>query len=64
VTPGRLAVVGAGAWGTALAIQATRAGLAPRLLVFEPELLEILRASFENAWFLPGGLRRWIRYML
>ena len=54
MTSGRLAVVGAGAWGTALAVQATRAGLAPRLWVFEPELLEILRASFENPWFLPG----------
>jgi glycerol-3-phosphate dehydrogenase (NAD(P)+) len=51
---GSLAVVGAGAWGTALAIQATRAGFAPRLWVFEPELLAILRASSENPWFLPG----------
>jgi glycerol-3-phosphate dehydrogenase (NAD(P)+) len=54
VTAGRLAVVGAGAWGTALAVQAARAGFAPRLWVFEPELLEILRKSSENAWFLPG----------
>jgi glycerol-3-phosphate dehydrogenase (NAD(P)+) len=54
VTAGRLAVVGAGAWGTALAVQATRAGFAPRLWVFEAELLEILRASSENPWFLPG----------
>jgi glycerol-3-phosphate dehydrogenase (NAD(P)+) len=46
--------VGAGAWGTALAVQAARAGFAPRLWVFEAELLEILRTSFENAWFLPG----------
>jgi glycerol-3-phosphate dehydrogenase (NAD(P)+) len=54
VTAGRLAVVGAGAWGTALAVQATRAGFAPRLWVYEPELLEILRSSSENPWFLPG----------
>jgi glycerol-3-phosphate dehydrogenase (NAD(P)+) len=54
VTHGRLAVVGAGAWGTALAVQATRAGFAPRLWVFEPELLAVLRASYENPWFLPG----------
>jgi glycerol-3-phosphate dehydrogenase (NAD(P)+) len=54
VTAGRLAIVGAGAWGTALAVQATRAGFTPRLWVFEPELLEILRGSFENSWFLPG----------
>jgi glycerol-3-phosphate dehydrogenase (NAD(P)+) len=49
-----LAVVGAGAWGTALAVQAVRAGFAPRLWVFEPELLKILRASRENPWYLPG----------
>jgi glycerol-3-phosphate dehydrogenase (NAD(P)+) len=54
VTVGRLAVVGAGAWGTALAVQAARAGFAPRLWVFEPELLGILRASAENPWYLPG----------
>ena len=51
---GRLAVVGAGAWGTALAVQAVRAGFAPRLWVFEPELLAVIRASGENPWFLPG----------
>jgi glycerol-3-phosphate dehydrogenase (NAD(P)+) len=54
VTSAGLAVVGAGAWGTALAIQATRAGFAPRLWVYETELLGILRTSFENPWFLPG----------
>ena len=51
---GQLAVVGAGAWGTALAIQAVRAGCAPRLWVFEPDLLAIIRASRENPWYLPG----------
>jgi glycerol-3-phosphate dehydrogenase (NAD(P)+) len=54
VSPPPLAIVGAGAWGTALAIQATRAGLAPCLWVFEPDLLAILRASRENEWYLPG----------
>jgi glycerol-3-phosphate dehydrogenase (NAD(P)+) len=54
VTAGRLAVVGAGAWGTALAVQAVRAGFAPRLWVFEAELLGIIQASAENPWFLPG----------
>ena len=40
----QVAVVGAGAWGTALAVHATRAGHAPRLWVFESELLEYFRA--------------------
>jgi glycerol-3-phosphate dehydrogenase (NAD(P)+) len=50
----RLTVIGAGAWGTALALQATRAGYAPRLWVFEPELLALLRERRENPWYLPG----------
>lgn len=54
MTTGGLAVIGAGAWGTALAVQGARAGFAPRLWVFEPELLEILQKSFENSWYLPG----------
>lgn len=50
----RIAVIGAGAWGTALALQAARAGHAPRLWVFEADLLaEILRTR-ENPWYLPG----------
>jgi glycerol-3-phosphate dehydrogenase (NAD(P)+) len=53
MTAPTLAVVGAGAWGTALAIQATRAGCAPRLWIFEPELLEIVRRTRANPWYLP-----------
>jgi glycerol-3-phosphate dehydrogenase (NAD(P)+) len=53
VTRRPLAIVGAGAWGTALAIQATRAGFAPRLWVFEPELLPVLQETRQNAWYLP-----------
>jgi glycerol-3-phosphate dehydrogenase (NAD(P)+) len=49
-----IAVVGAGAWGTALAVHAVRAGCAPRLWVFERELLEGLRRTRENSWYLPG----------
>ncbi len=54
MTAERLAIVGAGAWGTALAVQAVRAGFVPRLWVFEPELLALLRGSSENRWYLPG----------
>src|SRR5262249_2392935 len=53
-TGGGLAVIGAGAWGTALAIHAARAGHAPRLWVYEPDLLGLLRETRENPWFLPG----------
>jgi glycerol-3-phosphate dehydrogenase (NAD(P)+) len=49
----QVAVVGAGAWGTALAVHATRAGHAPRLWVFEPELLELIRRTRLNPWYLP-----------
>lgn len=47
-------MIGAGAWGTALALQAVRAGHAPRLWVYEPELLTLLRDKRENPWYLPG----------
>lgn len=49
-----VAVIGAGAWGTALAIHSARAGHPVRLWVFEPELLALLRATCENPWYLPG----------
>ncbi len=50
----QVAVIGAGAWGTALAIHVARAGYAPRLWVYEPELLGILGRTRENSWYLPG----------
>ena len=43
-----LAVIGAGAWGTALAVQAARAGHAPRVWVYETPLLDEIRARREN----------------
>ena len=51
---GPVVVVGAGAWGTALAVQVTRAGHPVRLWVFEAELLELIRRTRENPWYLPG----------
>jgi glycerol-3-phosphate dehydrogenase (NAD(P)+) len=48
-----VAIVGAGAWGTALAIHLARTGSAPRLWVHEPELLGLLVKTRQNAWYLP-----------
>ncbi|HVO04132.1 MAG TPA: NAD(P)H-dependent glycerol-3-phosphate dehydrogenase [Candidatus Cybelea sp.] len=50
----RIAVIGAGAWGTALAILAARAGLDSVLWVRRPELAARLAAERENADYLPG----------
>ena len=47
-------VIGAGAWGTALALVATRAGLEVILWAREPEVLESIRGHRENTLFLPG----------
>jgi glycerol-3-phosphate dehydrogenase (NAD(P)+) len=51
---GRVAVIGAGAWGTALAIQIVRGGHAATLWAHDPELVRLLRATRENPWHLPG----------
>ncbi len=47
-------VVGAGAWGTALALSAVRAGHEVILWVREPELAETMRRKRENVRYLPG----------
>jgi glycerol-3-phosphate dehydrogenase (NAD(P)+) len=47
-------VIGAGAWGTALAQVAARAGLAVTLQAREPEVVASINAARENAVFLPG----------
>jgi glycerol-3-phosphate dehydrogenase (NAD(P)+) len=49
-----IAVIGAGSWGTALAIHLGRAGRPVSLWVREPELLELINRRRENHWFLPG----------
>ena len=51
---GRVAVIGGGSWGTALALHLTRLGITPRLWVREPELVELMRVQRENSWYLPG----------
>ncbi|MBO9557436.1 MAG: NAD(P)-dependent glycerol-3-phosphate dehydrogenase [Caulobacter sp.] len=47
-------VVGAGAWGTALAQVAARAGLKVSIQAREPEVVEAINAKRENSIFLPG----------
>ncbi|HEX4294621.1 MAG TPA: NAD(P)H-dependent glycerol-3-phosphate dehydrogenase [Rhizomicrobium sp.] len=49
-----IGVIGAGAWGTALALAAAQAGRAVTLWAREPEVVEQIRAMGENARFLPG----------
>jgi len=50
----RAAVVGAGAWGTALAVALARAGLDVELGCRSREQARALRATRENAHYLPG----------
>jgi glycerol-3-phosphate dehydrogenase (NAD(P)+) len=55
VNPFRSAgVIGAGAWGTALALVCARAGLATTLWAREPEVAASVRDCGENSLFLPG----------
>ncbi len=49
----RIAVIGAGAWGTALAMTAARAGRTVGLWAREPEVVESIRRDRRNALFLP-----------
>ena len=49
-----IAVIGAGAWGTALATVACRAGAQVRLWAREPEVVASVNAHHENSMFLPG----------
>jgi glycerol-3-phosphate dehydrogenase (NAD(P)+) len=50
----RLAVIGAGAWGTALAIVASRAGLIPMLWARDPDVVAAVNVRHENRTYLPG----------
>lgn len=49
----RVGVIGAGAWGTALAQAATRSGCTVRLWAREPEVVEAVNRDRENPDFLP-----------
>ena len=50
----RLAIIGAGSWGTALAIVLAPRFSTVRLWVYEKDLVERMRASRENDVYLPG----------
>lgn len=50
----KVSVIGAGSWGTALAIYLARQGHVPLLWVYEAELVDILKSRRENTFFLPG----------
>ena len=50
----RIAVIGAGAWGTALALVATRAGRKAILWAREREIVDTILKQRENTLFLPG----------
>ncbi len=54
MTFGCVGVIGGGAWGTALAQVAARAGLSAVLWAREPEVVEGINGGRENAPFLPG----------
>lgn len=51
----RVAIIGGGGWGTALAIVLASRFAELRLWVFEPDLAERLRATRENDLYLPGS---------
>jgi glycerol-3-phosphate dehydrogenase (NAD(P)+) len=48
------AIIGAGGWGTALAVALARKGSRVRIWAFEPEVAESINLRRENDIFLPG----------
>lgn len=50
----RISVIGAGAWGTALADLLARKGHEVRIWAYEAEVVESINARHENAVFMPG----------
>jgi len=54
MTVERIGIVGAGAWGTALAMVARRAGRRVTLWAHEAEVVDAINRDHENPIFLPG----------
>ena len=50
----KIAVIGAGSWGTTLADLLAKKGHAVTLWAYEPELVQEMRETGENGMFLPG----------
>jgi glycerol-3-phosphate dehydrogenase (NAD(P)+) len=50
----RIAVIGAGNWGTALSLRLAGLGHEIRLWAHEPEVVDAIRTRHENPLFLPG----------
>jgi len=50
----KIAVIGAGAWGTALAMVGARSGCTVGLWAHEPETVTSIRDRGQNMLFLPG----------
>jgi glycerol-3-phosphate dehydrogenase (NAD(P)+) len=50
----RLAIIGGGAWGTALAMVARRAGSLPKLWARDPGVVATINQRHQNPLFLPG----------
>jgi glycerol-3-phosphate dehydrogenase (NAD(P)+) len=50
----RIGIIGAGAWGTALAAAARRAGREVMLWAYEPEVADAINRTHENTLYLPG----------
>jgi glycerol-3-phosphate dehydrogenase (NAD(P)+) len=48
-----ISVIGAGAWGTALAHLLATKGFNIRLWAYEPEVVESIQTRRENTWYLP-----------
>jgi glycerol-3-phosphate dehydrogenase (NAD(P)+) len=50
----KISIIGAGSWGTALALHLAGKFRQISLWVYEEDLCEIMTQSRENTWFLPG----------
>jgi len=51
--PARVAIIGAGAWGTGLAVHSARQGLKVTIWAHEPEVVEQINTDRRNQTFLP-----------